>query len=193
MATMSWLDFISRVTESLAWPLATVIGVLVLRRPIANLLAHAPLKRLKAGPFEVEIERGLAEAETTLEAGGVIPPPLSEGSIRDELSVEAVRAPAVAVLEAHHAVERELRDVVASLDIQAPESAGAVRLARLAAQGGAISEASVRAVEAISVLRNLIAHGGAREVTKEQAQEYLAFTDAVLFAIRQNRRKDARK
>lgn len=103
------------MTGSLAWPLATIIGVLVLRRPIANLLAQAPLKRLKAGPFEVEIDRGLAEAETTLEAGGVIPPPLSEGSISEELSVEAIRAPPVAVLEAHHAAERELRDVVASL------------------------------------------------------------------------------
>lgn len=106
------------MTGSLAWPLAIVIGVLVLRRPIANLLAQAPLKRLKAGPFEVEIDRGVAEAETTLEAGRVIPPPLSEGSIREELSVEVVRAPAVAVLQAHHAVERELRDVVANLDIQ---------------------------------------------------------------------------
>ncbi|MGH3864546.1 MAG: hypothetical protein ACRDQ4_00135 [Pseudonocardiaceae bacterium] len=186
---MSWLDFISRMTGSLAWPLATVVGVLVLRQPITNLLAHVPLKRIKAGPFEVEIDRSLAEAETTLEAGGVIPPPVFEGSISDELSVEAVRAPAVAILEAHHAVERELRDMVASLDIQAPESVGAVRLARLAAQAGAISEESFRAVEAISVLRNLIAHGGAREVTKEQAQEYLTFADGVLFAIRENRRK----
>jgi hypothetical protein len=152
-------------------------------------LAHAPLKRLRAGPIEVEIDRALAEAEATLEASGVIPPPISEGSISAELSVEAVRAPAVAILEAHHAVERELRDIVASLHIQAPESVGAVRLARLAAQAGAISEESARAVEAISVLRNLIAHGAAREVTKEQAQEYLTFADGVLFAIRENRRK----
>lgn len=191
---MSWLDFISRMTGSLAWPLAAVIGVLVFRRPITNLLAHAPLKRFKAGPIEVEIDRSLAEAETTLEAGGVIPPPVvSEGMLVDELSVEAVRVPAVAILEAHHAVERELRDMVASLDIQAPESVGAVRLARLAAQAGAISEESVRAVDTISVLRNLIAHGGAREVTKEQAQEYLTFADAVLIALRGDRRKTARK
>jgi hypothetical protein len=186
---MSWLDFISRMTGSLAWPLVTVIGVVVLRRPIANLLANAPLKRLKAGPIEVEIDRSLAEAETTLEASGVIPPPVVEGSISDELSVEAVRAPAAAILKAHHAVERELRDIVASLDIQVPESAGATRLSRLAAQAGAISEASARAVEAISMLRNLVAHTGAREVTKEQAQEYLTFADGVLFAIRADRRK----
>lgn len=56
---MSWLDFISRMTGSLAWPLAAIIGALLLRRPIANLLAHAPLKRLKAGPIEVEIDRTL--------------------------------------------------------------------------------------------------------------------------------------
>lgn len=186
---MSWLDFISRLTGSLAWPLTAVIGVFILRRPIAALLTQTPVKRLKAGPFEVEIDRSLAEAETTLDAAGVTLPPVSEGSIRQELSVEAVRAPAVAVLEAHHAVERELRDVVTSFDISVPESAGAVRLARLAAQRGILTQESVRAVEAISVLRNLIAHGGAREVSNEQAEEYLAYTDAVLFAIRENRRK----
>jgi len=188
---MSWLEFISRMTGSLAWPLAAVIGILIFRRPIKDLLTRAPLKRLKAGPFEVEIDRSLAEAETTLEASGVTPPPVTESSIRQELATEAVRAPAVAILEAHHAVERELRDLVVSLDVPVSDSASAVRLARLAAERGAISEQSARAVEAITVLRNLVAHGGARDVTNEQAEEYLAYADAVLFAISQDRRKSA--
>lgn len=189
---MSWLEFIARMTGSLAWPVATAVGVFVLRQPLGRLLTSLPLKRLKAGPFEVEIDRSLAEAETALQAGGVMtPPPQTESSVRVELATEASRAPAVAVLEAHDAIERELRDLVGGHNLASPERGGAVRLARLAAQHGLLSEESVRAVEAITVLRNLVAHGGARKITSEQAEEYLALADAVLFAIRQDRRKDS--
>jgi hypothetical protein len=63
-----------------------------------------------------------------------------------------------------------------------------VRLARLAAQHGLLSKKSLQAVETITVLRNLVVHGRGREITNEQAEEYLALADAVLFAIRQDRR-----
>lgn len=190
---MSWLDFISRMTGSLAWPVAAIVGTAILRRPIATLLTSGPLRRVKAGPFEVEIDRSLAETETTLEAIGVSPPPVTDSSIRQELAIEVIRAPAVAILEAHQAVERELRNLLTGTGVDGLESAGAVRLARMAAQRGIISEESARSVETISVLRNLVAHSHAREVTNEQAQEYLAYADAVLFAIEQDRLIDHSK
>ena len=49
----------------------------------------------------------------------------------------------------------------------------------------------MRAVEGIGVLRNLSAHGGAREVTTEQALDYLSLADAVLFALRSGPRGHA--
>jgi hypothetical protein len=42
----------------------------------------------------------------------------------------------------------------------------------------------VNAIEGISVMRNLAAHGSAREISSEQAMEYLALVDAVLYALK---------
>lgn len=189
---MSWLDFIARMTGSLAWPMVAVVVVLILRKPIITMLTTGPLKRIKAGPLEVEIDRGLAETEAALEASGASPPPMSEGSVQWELAVEVERAPAIAVLQAYTSLERELREIAQSLDLDLPGHASAVRMAQVLAKRQVISAATATAVESLSVLRNLVAHGREREVTKEQAAEYLALCDATLFAVRQNHRDSSR-
>src|SRR5215468_8081633 len=53
LPAMSGFEFGSRLTDSLAWPVFALLIVLVLRRPLAELLARRPLSRMKAGPFEV--------------------------------------------------------------------------------------------------------------------------------------------
>ena len=111
---MSGFEFGSRLTDSLAWPVFALLIVLVLRRPLAELLARRPLSRMKAGPFEVEWERVIAETETEVQALPGEPPrtTASTPSVREELAAAAKQAPAVAVLEAHAQVENALREVV---------------------------------------------------------------------------------
>jgi hypothetical protein len=188
---VSALEFIAALASALGWPLAVVVIVLVLRQPIARMLTERPPRRVKAGPFEAEWGQALAQAET--EVQGLPASGKSEiaagGSLREELKAEAHTAPAVAVLEAFARVEGELRSIVMSVDPEVARMApGAVLLARVAAQTGRISAETVRAVEGIAVLRNLSAHGGAREVTTEQALDYLDLVDAVLFTLRAPRR-----
>jgi len=64
---------------------------------------------------------------------------------------------------------------------------GAVGLARLAVRHERITPGTVSAVEGLSVLRNLAAHGSAREITAAQADEYLVLADAVLYVLRSSR------
>lgn len=88
-------------------------------------------------------------------------------------------------MEAHATVERELRRLL--LDTGVPDNdlrAGAAWLARLGVERGVVTKETLSAVEGISVLRNLAAHGRAGEVTVERAVDYLALADAVLYAIR---------
>lgn len=183
---MSEFEFIVRMTEALGWPVFALIIVLILRRPIRQMLTQRPPTRMKAGPFEVEWDRVLSEAETEIEPAdrGAAP-----GVVRNELAAEAATAPPVAVLEAHATVERALRELLAAADVPEQETrrAGAVGLARLAQRKELISHESVRAIEGVSVLRNLAAHGSAREITAEQANEYLALVDVILFALRRPR------
>lgn len=179
-------EFISQMTGSLAWPVFSLLIVLLLRKPIAKMLVLRPPSKVKAGPFEVEWDKVLSEAETEVEPVTVAELP---GSVRAELAAEAIATPAVAVLEAHATVERTLHEMLSTADVPSQETsrAGAVGLARVAQRRDLISEESLRAVEGVSVLRNLAAHGSAREITTEQANEYLALVDAVLFALRQPR------
>jgi hypothetical protein len=185
---MSWLDFVSRVISAVAWPLVAVFALILLRQPLKRLLTDHPLKRVKVGPLDVEWTREIAEAETELGAGGTLVQPGPDAtSLVKDLEAEARKAPAVAVLEAYAVLERELRSLVeAKADLPADELTrrSAVGLARLAAKREIISPETANAVQGVSVLRNLAAHGSARDITSDQAMDYLTLVDGVLFALR---------
>jgi len=46
---MSEFELIVQLTQALAWPIIALIIVLVLRRPIRQVLTQRPMSRLKAG------------------------------------------------------------------------------------------------------------------------------------------------
>jgi hypothetical protein len=186
MPVMSSYELIARLASALAWPIAAVIGVIVLRKSIAQLVAHRPPQRVKAGPFEVEWDRLLAETEKEVEAEIPGSPQTNKhtAGVANELSPAAEEAPLAAVQEAYATVERELRKIIDRAGGESSSDLGAVGLARLAERKGCINAETLRAVEGLSVMRNLAVHGGGRQLTPEQASEYLALVDGVLFAMR---------
>jgi hypothetical protein len=185
---MSGLELVARLADALAWPVFALIIAVVLRHPLSQALSRRPLSKVKAGPFEVEWDRTAAETEKEVEAIGISAHDVGAvpGALREELAGEAASTPVVAVLEAHATIERTLRDLLNSTDMPAEQTRrlGAVGLARLAQRQGLLTPETVKAVEGISVMRNLAAHGSAREITPHQAVEYLTLADAVLYAIR---------
>ena len=58
---MDWLQFLASIIGSLAWPLALVVIVLILRRQLVDILRR--LKRLKYGEAEAEFGEKLEEVE----------------------------------------------------------------------------------------------------------------------------------
>jgi len=62
-------QFIASLVSSLAWPAAVVAVAFLFRKQLATLLTSGPLKRLKAGPFELELDRIAAVVEERVEAG----------------------------------------------------------------------------------------------------------------------------
>jgi hypothetical protein len=172
-----------RAIASLAWPVFALVVVLLFRSQITDLLSTG-MRRFKAGPFEVEWDRQLSEAEVELDQPGIPPPPAVAGELSKELAGVARAAPAAAVMEAHARVERDLRQLLVEDGIEEDAlRTGAAGLGREAARRGIITEETARAVEGLTVLRNLAAHGRAGEVSVERAMEYLVLADAVLFAL----------
>jgi hypothetical protein len=173
---MDGLTFVSSLISSLAWPVAVVVLVLAFRKP----------KRVKAGPVEVEWPEVATEARVALATSSEVRTDASPGSLTERFAKLAEEEPAAAIMAAWAEVEKSLRARVGDLAVRQRSLAG-LMLARLAREQGTISDSTLRAVEGLSVLRNLAAHGRDGEVDREKALDYLTLADATLFAIRTRR------
>ncbi len=183
---VNWLAFIASLVHSLAWPAGIVAVVIVLRRPIAVALGRG-VRRLRAGPVEVEFDQELAEVREELRRSPELAaePQPALGSVAEELARLAEVSPRAAVLEAFARIEARLAELLDSSEVQHVRMGGR-GLARLACDQGLISDETVAAVEGLSVLRNLAAHSlsPADDIGAERARDYLALADAVLYALR---------
>jgi len=185
---MTTLQFIASLVRSLAWPAAVILLALIFKAQIRQLTSR-PLRRLKAGPLDMEFDRLGAEVEAAVGQGplasvagqGSIQTPVIEG-----LEVLATSSPIAAVMDAHAAVEQAIRDLILTVDPEANVSRMSVgQLLRLATDRDLVAPETAKAVEGITIMRNLAAHGRASEVTLDRARDYLALTEAVLYALRQ--------
>lgn len=175
---MSVLEFIAALVAALAWPLALIVVVLVLRSHIPAFLKS--LRKLKLSGFEVELERTRADIETAVEAAD------TGANIReDEPSVAvALGDPTATIIRAHRRLEDELRQRLEAAKIKGFENKSANQLVALGVSSGVFTEAAAEAVRGVSVLRNLAAHGRADTVTPNEAAEYVALIDATMFSLR---------
>jgi hypothetical protein len=183
---MNGLQFIASLVRSLAWPLAIIAIALIFQKQLRQ-LASRPMRRLKAGPLEVEFDRLLSEVEVSVEAPpktALVTGKRSENALIEALEVMATTSPSAAVMNAHAIVEQELRSLISS-PIASVSNMSMGQLLRLALDQSAITPETAKAVEGITVMRNLAAHGGANEVTSERARDYLALVDSVLYSLQQ--------
>jgi hypothetical protein len=183
---MSGLQFVIDFVRALVWPVAILAIVVVLRRPIVDILMQlaSGLRRLRAGQSDAEFDRvaGQMKAELTasVSAGGAgtagIPVLLRFAGVAED-------DPASAVAQAFGSIEVALRELLGSSGKLVPVGTGdPTAVARFARDQGLVPESVVRAVDAAVVLRNFAAADPAR-VTKDHAVKYLALIDALLYAV----------
>lgn len=185
---MSVAEFIAVI----AWP-ATILAIaLLFRRPLTDALASAT-GRLAAGPFSLEWKRRVGDVENDLG----LPPSVSKGEISkvagklDEL-VEL--SPTAAIVEAFGQVERALRSVLEESDAEIQDQRWNVhRLADASLERGLISAETHDAIQGLSILRNLAAHGDQDDVSPQRAHEFVALAQGVIYAISSNARHSSGK
>lgn len=196
---MDGLQFVSSIVASLAWPLVILVIVIVLRRSISRLL-DGPIKSFRFGPAGVELEkwdRAAADVRSEVthpasgdrtgsvrdsEAGPLAEPKPAFG-LREELQSVAEAAPRAAVVEAFSRVEVQLRSMVDQGIAKAPSKTGGRALAHLALSEGVINEDTFNAIDGLSVMRNLAAHG-TDDLDVSRALDFLDLADAVLYTMR---------
>jgi len=116
---MDTLTFVSKLIESLAWPLSVSLVAWLLRAELRELLRL--VKKLKAGPVEAEFDREVrsirVETETREPAIATTPAIRAQ---TDPLLELAARHPRAAILEAWRVVEVALLRLANSRDLLPP-------------------------------------------------------------------------
>lgn len=184
---MDTRQFIASLVSSLAWP-GAVLGIALMFRQQLRQLLTGPLRRLKAGPVEFEFERIISTVQAQIEPSPASGPPKPSGMAvtTGDLAATARKMPTAAVVEAYARLEQELRELLLSADdVKADASLSAMALAHHAADKGLLTPETVNALEGLTVLRNLAAHGRGDDLSVDRALDYLALVDAVSYTIRQ--------
>jgi hypothetical protein len=183
-SVVTWLPFAASLVHSLAWPTGVVAVITILRKPIGTALNHG-VRRVRAGPVEVEFEQELAEVRQELRSSPELayaPAPKGDISVAEELAPLADLSPRAAVLEAFARVEWQLRDRVRGIADVSDRATGG-KMALLARNQKLISEETFRAFEGLALLRNLATHSQDEQISSARAREYVALANAVLYAL----------
>jgi len=156
---MDALTFIAKLIEFLAWPLAAVFVVVLLRTEIRRLLSL--VRKLKAGPVEAEFEREIIRLEETT------PPSLPAPAIAQEADPEKLELirlartdPRAAIVEAWGQVEVEARSVAATkaLNIESEDTRSVSSAFRAISRANLLPSPWVGRYYELRELRNRAAH-----------------------------------
>lgn len=105
---MTCLSFVASLVHSLAWPAGIVTAITIFRRPIGVALNRGVVRRVRAGPVEIEFDQELAEVCQELRSSPELTGESAAKpgtSVADELARLADLSPRAAVLEAFDQVE----------------------------------------------------------------------------------------
>jgi hypothetical protein len=195
---MDWRDFVASLVDSLAWPVAVVVLVVVLRKHIANVF-DGTLHRLKLGPAGAELEWARAEADTATAATAAVKRSREVGSddggdggprsLLEERFAElehlADLNPVEAVDGTYGLVRMILRNLLVERGVERPPDDWSMDpLIKAAFMGKVITKETGQALRGLVVLRNLtMSDPSADRATPEKAHDYIVLARSVLYAL----------
>jgi hypothetical protein len=179
---VNWMQLIAALAQALAWPVGAVMVAVIFREALRKIL-NRELRRLKAGPVELEWSEKIDEAQEQIkqEVAG------DQAAIQTmplRLRELAKLSPDDAVVASFREIESTLRGIVDGTDLGSKRPI--IELVKNAVDSGVISQTTSEAIHQLRRLRNLAAHDHT-DISYTEALEYIAIADAVMYAL------DARK
>lgn len=175
---MDTLTFITKISEALAWPIASVMLVVLLRKEIRTL---APLiRRLKAGPVEAEFERGAEDFRMKLPEQPKVKEALESASSISIASAQSLGAsPRGEVLDAWLQLEAAANEAIAR-NITKIHGPGAMTtrpsargLSQVLKANGLLHEGQIELFNELLKLRNEVVHTLEFSPTQEALARYI--------------------
>ena len=186
---MNLLTFFSSVIDSLAWPIAVIFIVFMLKKPLGTLLPK--LRNLKYKDLELDFGKELKKIED--KAKKVLPPESKPKRIKEkpkernsaQIIKEAERLfeefPEPAVALAWSAVEVELMEAInrTASSPDYPPYNSAQKNAMHLNKAGYLGEDKIDLIKRMTILRNIAVRGGKgmRPVSVDDAREFISLTE----------------
>lgn len=183
---MTWLQFIASLVYSVAWPVATIIVIALLRKPLTRLLVS--LRHLSAKGIEFDFGQEVASLEVELDQAKIpevsIPtessatPSARQSSeeIDAEIKALALISPEAAVARAWLEVEQVLEQTMLRLGYGKARNSFARRDISLLHDSHYLDDETYRILVRLSLLRNKAVHPSAANettgITYDDALDY---------------------
>lgn len=190
---MDWLTFISKLIDSMAWPVAAVLLGLIFRRKLAELLPL--LRKVKAGPLEAEFEIATKQVlASTAELAAKerkpdAPQVEDKASLKDTASklLIARSEPTATIIEGWSTLDGELHKLGRQTGINGDPLLSEAKLYREITDSDVLPIETRNLVQDLRQLRNQVAHAKVIP-TPESAQDYLVSVQRVVELIRNYRK-----
>jgi hypothetical protein len=186
---MGILEFISSILSALAWPIAVIFIVIILRRPLRHLLLR--LETLRGPGVEATFERQIEEAKDEVASAVAGSPQVqrSEESRQERLEVDdllqlADVSPRAAILEAWLRVESALAEAAAKLDLPPNMRRGTLLFIETLERQGVMSPEVGRAIRRLRNLRNVVVHTPTLDISRESIIDYVETAEFIVRSLR---------
>lgn len=167
------LDLAAAVIESLAWPVAGIVVVLVFHAPMKRWLSQRP-RKLKLGPWEVEWEE---EATSLAESLTAYPGERVGTSKVDDLWRLVRDAPVAAIVQRAVDLERQVYEVLDSIGERTPVAL--TKAATILGDRGIITDETYSSIRRLARLRSIAVHESGGATTSAQAREFVLLANEV--------------
>lgn len=183
---MDALTFISEIIKSLAWPAAVVSLVIMLKKPIAQLIPL--LRKLKYKELEMEFSKEIAElkAEASVPISSVGQSTSTQTSPANRLLQLVNFSTRAAIMEAWLEVEAAATEVASSFWNEPPSDTlrNYPKLGEYLLQCQVIDKKQLEIFNKLRQLRNKAAHAEELNLSESDAKSYIELASALVTHIK---------
>jgi hypothetical protein len=169
---MDWLTFLAEVIKALAWPVTVVILLLLLRKPISDLiplLQHLKYKDLELD-FGKKVQELIADMKKELPGNGKLP----DTTLKQRLSQLSQSSPRAAILEAWLELEEVALEALKrkQFAITSQDARSPLQLGHALLEAGILDQGKHEIYNRLRNLRNSATHASEFPIGVETAIDY---------------------
>lgn len=181
---MNCLEFIASLISSLAWPVAAIIALIIVKEPLLKALPR--LQKVKFKELEAEFDRDLDKIEKDVKDAGL--EDIEDAEVVEDLQerLEQISqiSPNAAIVEAFRSLEKSAKSLIKSKNLHPNYKVASPYklIERVLDQSNFLSKKEISIFRDLRNLRNKITHSDLH-ATKKQADEYIELAALLIAKI----------